>query len=359
MRILTITNMYPSVKAPCSGIFVEQQIKGLREIGVDVDVMIVERREKGMACYIGLCSRIKSRIKAGQHSLVHVMYGGVMASIVTRAVKDRPTIVTFHGSDLLGEHLSGFARRMLAGYGVWASWRAARRASRIVTVSTVLSDALPPDIDRCKVQVIPCGIDLERFKPLERRACRDALGWDNDKFHVLFPANGGDPVKRFELAQAAVEILKRSGIKAQIHQLRGVENRDVPVWLNASDVLLLTSLHEGSPTVVKEALACDLPVVSVNVGDIRERLSGIPGCYLSSSSTKDLAAGLLRVHSGNRRVDGRVKMHTLSLENIAVQLKRMYEDVLCSGDTKCGNSASASLISSAVFRDPAHQGTNS
>lgn len=349
MRILTVTNMYPTSKAPHSGIFVEQQIAGLRKIGLDVDLMIVERVEKGMTSYIGLCRRIRSRIKALQHMLVHVMYGGVMANIVTRAVTDRPTIVTFHGSDLLGEHLSGCLRRVIAGYGVSASWRAARRASRIITVSTALRDALPKDVDRRKVQVIPCGIDLERFKPLDRRACQQTLGWDSDKFHVLFPANGGDPVKRFHLAQAAVDVLNAARIKTQIHQLRGIENRDVPVWLNASDVLLLTSLHEGSPTVVKEALACDLPVVSVDVGDVSERLSRIAGCHLSSSSPEDLAAGLFTVYSGNRRVDGRVKMQALSLESIAVQLKNVYEDlVLCSENTQRGNSP-------AIVSDPPNE----
>ena len=330
MRILTITNMYPSVKAPHSGVFVEQQITGLRAIGLEVDLMVVERLEKGMTSYVGLGRRVRSRVRALQHTVVHVMYGGVMANIVTRAVTDRPTVVTFHGSDLLGENLSGCVRRMIAGYGVRASWEAARRASQIVTVSEALKNALPNDVDRSKVRVIPCGIDLERFKPLDQRACQNALGWDRDEFHVLFPANGGDPVKRFHLAQSAVDLLNASRIKTQIHQLRGIDNRQVPLWLNASDVLLLTSLHEGSPTIIKEALACDLPVVSVDVGDMSERLNGISGCYLSSSSPDAIAARLRIVYFGNRRVNGRVKMQALSLERIARQLKNVYEEiVLC------------------------------
>jgi glycosyltransferase involved in cell wall biosynthesis len=327
MRILTVTNMYPTSKAPHSGVFVEQQIAGLRELGLDVDVMIVERLEKGMAAYIGLCSRVKSRIKALKHTLVHVMYGGVMASIVTRAVTDRPTIVTFHGSDLLGEHLSGCVRQILADYGVCSSWRAARRASRIITVSTALKDALPTGVDRRKVRVIPCGVDLERFKPLDRRACQHALGWDNTKFHVLFPANGGDPVKRFHLAQAAVDVLNASQIKTQLHQLRGIENRQVPLWLNASDVLILTSLHEGSPTVVKEALACNVPVVSVDVGDVRERISGVPGCYLASSVPGDLASKLSLIYSGDRVAAGRTSIQELSLNRIALKIASLYGEV--------------------------------
>jgi glycosyltransferase involved in cell wall biosynthesis len=328
MRILAVTNMYPTAKAPHSGIFVEQQIKALRAIGVNVDLMIVERLERGLACYLGLTREIQAKIRDSQPDIVHVMYGGVMANIVTRTIRDRPTIVTFHGSDLLGEHLSGHLRKIIARYGVRSSRKAARRASHIVAVSQVLRDALPHDINRSKVSIIPCGIDLGRFRPLNRDACRQDLGWHGGRFHVLFPAAAGDPVKRSDLAQAAVDIVSRSGIAVEMHHLCGVENNLVPVWLNASDVLLLTSLHEGSPTVVKEALACNLPVVSVDVGDVRERVDGIEGCYLASPDPDHLAASLQRVLRQRRRVAGRCKMEELSLERVALRLKKLYENVL-------------------------------
>jgi glycosyltransferase involved in cell wall biosynthesis len=256
------------------------------------------------------------------------MYGGVMADVTTRAVADRPTIVTFHGSDLLGEHLSGRIRQVIAEYRVWASWRAARRASGVITVSKALREALPRDVDRKKVRVLPCGVDLERFKPTDRRACRERLGWDDTKFHVIFPANGGDPVKRFDLAQAAVDAVNRSGVSAELHQLRGIEHSDVPVWLNAADVLLLTSLHEGSPMVIKESLACDLPIVSVPVGDVDERISGVSGCYLASPDPQELAARLRAVHSGSRRVDGRRAVLSLSLQSIAREIHALYADLV-------------------------------
>ena len=320
--------MYPTKRAPYAGIHVEQQIRGLRNIGLNIDLILVDRLQKGMVSYVGLSRRIRSKILGSQPDIVHVMYGGIMADIITRVVNDRPTVVTFHGSDLLGEHLSGVARKLLSAYGVFSSWRAARRASRIVTVATVLRDALPNDIDRSKIQVIPCGIDLERFKPLNRQECRQQLGWHSDSFHVLFPTNSGDPVKRFDLAQGAVLALNSSGIRAEIHQLRGIENSLVPVWLNASDVLLLSSLHEGSPTVVKEALACNVPVVSVDVGDVRERIREVDGCYIAAPDPSDLAAKLTLVCSGRRRVAGRVRMQELSLERIALKLKNIYQDLM-------------------------------
>jgi glycosyltransferase involved in cell wall biosynthesis len=253
-----------------------------------------------------------------------------MADGVTRAVADRPTIVSFCGSDLLGELLSGTLRKLIAGYGVMASHRAARRACGIVVKSKNLQDALPQDVDRSKVRIIPNGINLGRFRPLNRDECRQRLGWSGHRFHILFPTNAGDPRKRFDLASAAVEATEHAGLQAEIHQLRGVPHTEVPLWLNASDVVLLTSLHEGSPNVLKEALACNIPVVSVDVGDVRERIEGIEGCYLAAPEPGDLAAKLQMVHAGSHRVVSRMKMQALSLRRVALQLKEFYSAVLVS-----------------------------
>jgi teichuronic acid biosynthesis glycosyltransferase TuaC len=330
MRILAVTNIYPTRQTPASGTFVEQQIKGLRQVGLDVDVMFIDRAQRGMSVYLGLGRQISARIANFKPDLVHVMYGGVMADQVTRAVNNPPVIVSFCGSDLLGQHLSGPLRKLIARYGIQASHGAARRACGIVVKSENLQHALPGDVNQSKVRIIPNGIDLERFKPLDRDICRNRLGWNADRFHILFPTNSGDPVKRFDLAWVAVEIVNHSGIKADLHQLRSVPHDEVPIWLNASDVVLLTSLHEGSPNIIKEALACDLPVVSVDIGDVRERIQGIEGCYLASSEPSDLAAELCSVYTGLRRVAGRIKMQELSLERIALRLKEFYEEVLMS-----------------------------
>jgi len=107
--------MYPGPLAPTSGTFVEQQVKGLRDIGIDVDVLYLDRKEKGMRVYFTIPNILGSKIEDFQPDLVHAMYGGVMADQVTRTVKDRPTIVTFHGSDLLGENFSGTLRKMKIG----------------------------------------------------------------------------------------------------------------------------------------------------------------------------------------------------------------------------------------------------
>ena len=112
---------------------------------------------------------------------------------------------------------------------------------------------------------------------------------------------------------------------AELHYMTGVPNSAVPVWLNASHALLLTSLHEGSPTVVKEALACGLPVVSVDVGDVAERIEGIEGCHLAQPDPADLANKLSLVHHRRQRLDCRGRLEDLCVLNVARRLKVLYE----------------------------------
>lgn len=338
MRILAVTNMYPAADSPASGTFVEQQVKGLREVGLSVDVMFVDRARKGMQGYLSLGRQLRRSLNESRPDIVHVMYGGIMAEVVTHSAKCVPTVVSFCGSDLLGERLSGRVRRLVSGVGVLASYCAARRASGIVVKSKNLERALPANIDRGKVRIIPNGIDLELFRPIDRDACRTKLGWEPDRFHILFPTNCGDPRKRFGLARAAVDVANQAGLNAEIHELKGVRHSEVPIWLNAGDVVLLTSLHEGSPNVIKEALACNVPVVSVDVGDVAERIRGIGGCYLALPEPKDLAAKLFLVRSGPPRIEGRDAMQALSLQRVALQLREYYSAVLASYGVHCRTS---------------------
>lgn len=328
MRVLAVTNAYPSASHPESGIFIEQQVSGLRRIGVDVQILFLDRVTRGIRVYWELARKLRREVEAHGPDLVHAMYGGVMAWICTQAATSVPVVVTFHGSDLLGEHLSGLARRWVAGFGVACSRKAARRASGIVLVSKTLNKDLPLDIDPAKVRVIPCGIDLQRFRVLDRMECRKKLGWKFGGFHLLFPANSGNPVKRPELAQATIRQLESRGFPCELHALQGVDNAEVPFWLNASDAVLLTSLHEGSPMIVKEALACDVPVVSVDVGDVRERIQDVEGCYLALAEPAALAEKLAMVLSGTRRVAGRDQVRELSLEIVALRLIDFYQAIL-------------------------------
>jgi glycosyltransferase involved in cell wall biosynthesis len=201
---------------------------------------------------------------------------------------------------------------------------AARKADAVVLVSERLAPALPDT----KYEVIPVGIDLEMFKPQSREESRAALGWDPEDVVVLFGGDPSRPVKRYSLAKEAVERLPAqcdAKLVTMVGQMRSV----VALYLNAADVLLLTSKHESGPTIVKEAVACGLPVVSVDVGDVREVIGGLSGCVVCEDDrVETITRGLTAVLDERRRIDGRPVAQQLDQRRLARRQVEVYEGVL-------------------------------
>lgn len=326
MRILVVTNMYPTERMPHAGPFVAAQVESLRRLGVHVDVLHLERASSGRRVYRGLRGRLRRFVGEVQPDVVHVAYGGVMAEAVTRAVRDRPVLITFHGSDLIGGYADSMLGAVAPRLGVTASRLAARRAHGIIVVSRSLLGALPRRVDRSRVWVVPNGVDLDRFQPLDKAECRRGLGWDATANHVLFPSTPSRPEKRYGLARAAVDGVRPSR-RVDLHVLDGVPHDDIPVWLNAADVVLLTSTHEGSPVVVKEALACGVPIVSVDVGDVRERIDAVEGCYIAGATPDDLAGKLEQALARPGRIDAREHVAELSLDRVAARVHDVYREL--------------------------------
>src|SRR5207253_1636582 len=154
----------------------------------------------------------------------------------------------------------------------------ARAADACIVVSEHMKAFLPRSVS---AHVIPSGLDLDQFRPIPREEARARLGLPLDKRLVLFVGNPAVERKRYPLAREAVDILKRS-LPADLMVAWSVRHRDVPLWMNACDALVFTSMQEGSPNAVKEALACDLPVVSVPVGDVAQRIGGVAGCAMTA-----------------------------------------------------------------------------
>src|SRR5690606_1942012 len=195
-------------------------VDGLRRAGVEVDVLHVDRVERGMRCYARLGA--VCREAAARADVVHAMYGGILADIVTRAARGRPTVVSFCGSDLLGEPLSRPPRRLLACAGTIGSRRAARRAACIVAKSRMLARALEGGGASGRVPGIPTGVHLSRSRPLVRTARGRALGRDGGAIPVLFPPPKGAAVKRRPLAADALAERERTGVRNVMLELTGV-----------------------------------------------------------------------------------------------------------------------------------------
>jgi teichuronic acid biosynthesis glycosyltransferase TuaC len=327
LRVLVVTNLLPTPDAPGVGVFVRDEVESLRALGVHIEVMHLDRRAQGRGVYARLAGRLRQQVSTFAPDLIHVMYGGVMADIVTRRIGSRPVVVSFCGTDLLAGSEGPLRQRLSRRYNVIASHRAARRAAGIIVKSRNLRDALHEDIDPARVWIVPDGVDFERFVPGDRQAARSRLGWTPGVAHVVFPAAETRPEKNFPLAHAAVDRLRELGTRVELHALTGLTHDEVPTWLNAADAVLLTSTHEGSPNAVKEAMACDVPVVAVDVGDVRERIGDVDGCYVGAATPDDLAAKLSLVLARAERPALRSRVEDVSLHVLAERLLGIYRDV--------------------------------
>lgn len=326
MKILVITNMMPSLLNPKAGTFIAEQIRGLWSIGLEVEVLLCDRANLGPAVYWKVSGAVRAAIRLVRPDVVHFMYGGTMAALGLPVARGLPRVVSFCGVDLLGAHYGSLGYQLRTGLGRLASLVAAQICDQIIVKSRNLAEGLPRAIRERKTTIIPNGISLTKFRAMDENACRERLGWAPGRFHILFSTNDrSDLKKRLTLAEQAVDVLRLYGVDAVIHGLWCVPHDEVPVWINAADVLLFTSREdEGSPNIVKETLACQRPIVSVDVGDVKERIESIEGCFLAQPEPHDLAAKLRAVVEGRRRVDSLEAVKQLSIEAVARRVEAIY-----------------------------------
>jgi glycosyltransferase involved in cell wall biosynthesis len=233
-------------------------------------------------------------------------------------------VVTFHGSDVFGLGRKSGARLKSAVLRAVSRF-VVQLASGVIAVSPEIKR----ELHRKDAHVIPMGIDRKLFRPLAHDDARARLAWPLDERTVLFVGSPKNPIKRFDLAQDAVTLA--AGTFEFPLALRVCENEapeTVPIFMNAADVLLITSRHEGGPLVLREALACNLPVVSSDVGDARTRLARVPGCILAASNKPEtIAAALVSVLKDSKRVDGSAGIADLDEDAITGELVEIYQSV--------------------------------
>ena len=266
--------------------------------------------------------RVRPLLRSGRYDIVHAQFGQSGLLALPRVL---PIVVTLRGSDILGI-VGKDGRYTVAGrIGQAASRLVARQADAVVAVSEHMTDYLPTDVE---ATILPSGLDFELFRPADRDESRRRLGLALDKRLLLFVGNPAQARKRYELARRAVEKLNAT-LPAELVVAWGVEHEDVPRYMSACDALVFTSMQEGSPNVVKEALACNLPVVSVPIGDVPTRLRGIEGCEVCADDRPEtIAASLQRVLTRGGRVAGNDAVQHLDERFITAQLIDVYRRVL-------------------------------
>jgi len=321
MNVLVVTNMYPSAARPDWGTFVRSQVESLGRLGVTNRLYEIEGWKSAMR-YVRAWSELPALARREHADLVHAHYGlsGAAAMRVTA-----PLVVSFCGDDVLGRPDRNGAITAKSRLLVRLSLAAARRADAVIVKSEEMRRCLPPLAD---VEVIPNGVDLARFTPLPRAEARRRLGWEGSGAVLLFAANPNEPRKNFPLALEVERRLRERGHPVQLVAVHGRPQDEMALAMSAADVLLLPSLHEGSPNVVKEAMAAALPVVAAPVGDCAERLLGVtPGAVVAREPEAFVAAVEAVLATGGRS-NGRERIAPLELSVVAKRVLAVYERVL-------------------------------
>jgi len=311
LRILVVTNLYPTAQRPFMSTFVKEQVESIRKCYPDltIDVRVIEGARPRVA-YLREMLRLPAIIKKGRYDIVHAHFGLTLISMLLVRV---PMVVTFHGSDLLMNPTKHVSRLL------------APMASKVIVVSQRLRESLGYG------EVIPCGIPAKNFTlPLchENKPGPRIPG----KLKVLFPSDPANKIKDYGLFQAVCRELERRGIKVEEVHLANINRANVPEVYWNCDLMLLTSLSEGSPTVIKEAIAAKLPFVSVDVGDVKEWAALVDfGKMVQDRDPRTIADAIVSLLSQVKHrpsLDNSKCLEAMDIDNIARRIRRVYDEVL-------------------------------
>lgn len=294
---------------------VRNQGQSLINCGIFVDFFTI--KGKGLWSYFRHIFILRIYLKTNKFDIIHSHYS--FSSYVATLAGARPIVVSLMGSDVLSDRFSRLFIYLFQKY-FWA---------QLIVKSM--------DMYQCfgfkKIEIIPNGVNLNRFNSLDKKPCQVKLGWDSKLGHILFASDPNRPEKNFSLARMSMELLK-SNYELVVHILKNVPNEDIPVYMNAADVLILTSLHEGSPNVIKEAMACNCPIVTTNVGDVKWVIGNTEGCFITSFKPEDFAWGIKKALDFGQRTNGRDRIIELGLDdkNVANKILEVYLKVVKTND---------------------------
>lgn len=321
-NVLHVVGGYPSNSNPNIGVFIKAQIDSLIDLGLDCNVFILNG--KGFLKYFLGIFRLRKHLKNNVYDLIHghYMYCGWVARL---AILGKPVIVSFMGTDVYG-NVKNDGRLKYFSHFLHKNF--SKLLCHFVTGVIVKSFKIKQLLGFNKCEIIPNGVDTRIFNP-NNKIEKEKLGLNNKIKYILFAGSVERAEKRFYLAQKAVDLLKKDYCDVELLVIRGKKQSEFVYYLNAVDVLLITSTHEGSPNVIKEALACNLPIVSVDVGDAKERLNGVDNCFIVDTNENSIASKLKEILTTNRRSNNGIEhIEKLNLENINNRIIDFYFKVI-------------------------------
>jgi teichuronic acid biosynthesis glycosyltransferase TuaC len=316
-KVLVVTKMWPTVADSFRNGFLALQVEAVRNLGVDCDVLVIQDRSPGLLSYLRAARTVRRAVASGEYDVVHAHYGLTGAACL---FQKQPLVVTFHGSDINGAVNARGHKTFKGRCESLVSRMVAWRADVVIAVSVRMAALVP----RTKVLVVPIGVDTELFHPSDRAEARRELGLDQSRPYVLFAANPKNPIKRHWLAEQALSILREEIPDVELVSVFGEPLERMPLWMNAADVLLITSHYEGGPMIHREAMACNLPVVSVDVGDVALHLSEVTPSRVVGDSPLALAKAIQPLIEAGARSDGRSEAEKTDAVSTAEAIRDIY-----------------------------------
>jgi glycosyltransferase involved in cell wall biosynthesis len=323
IKILYICSQWPTPEKPSIAPFVERDVAAIRHQGVELDPMPYEGGWN-FRKYWAAIREMRRRIKENDYDLIHAYFG--QCGLVARAQFKLPVIVSYGGSDIEGSPVFQGAQR----YKHYVLMTISRILSLLVDQVIVVSENLGRKLPRKDYTVISTALDLDTYQPMDRGEARAKMGLAPDGTYALFAANPDNTRKRYRLA---LEVCKIASKTRPVELVVATKRTpaEVAVFMNACDVLLLTSTNEGSPNIVREALGCNTPVVATDVGDVRERIGHLKECAVADSDDPNvLAAALLRVLETTKgtRPNLRPEVQHIDYRVIGARIVEVYEKAL-------------------------------
>jgi glycosyltransferase involved in cell wall biosynthesis len=291
---------------------VKSQGESLKRNGVDLDYFTIVG--KGTKGYLRNIPRLKSFLKNKNYDLIHSHYS--LSSIVASLSSKLPMVVSLMGGDT---QMNFFWKSIIRVFYRFR-WK----------ITIVKSTSMKKSISLNNAVVIPNGVDFRIFKPIEKDIAKIKVSFNNKK-HIIFVGNPARPEKNYTLAKRAVEII--NNVNIELNAVLNVDQNIIPYYMNAADILLLTSLREGSPNVIKEAMVCNCPIVSTDVGDVKWVIGDTEGCYVCSFDPQQAAQKIrLALEFSNKygRTKGRERIIELGLDSVTIAHKiiNVYHEVL-------------------------------
>ena len=307
MRVLFVSSANSS-----QGInpIVLRQQNSLIKKGISIENFFINGR--GIRGFVKNKIRLSRKLKQNQFDIMHVHYGlwGLLLPLNCKEKK----IVSLMGSDIFKSNIL----RLLIKFFSTHFW------DQTIVKSPKMKETLRFE----HAKVIPNGVSFELFKPMDKIEARRFLKLEENKKYILFVSvfHRANPSKNIALAKKAVDLIKNNDI--ELLQIYDVRDNEMKYYYAASDLLLMTSRYEGSPNAIKEAMACNLPIVSTDVGDVKEVIKNTEGCFIASFDPDDVANKINMAIEFGEKTNGRENIRHLEESVIADKIIDVYATCL-------------------------------